>query len=407
MTESAHAVLLGGQSIGTLLQRGDVARFVFSDGYWNSYNRPVLGLWFEDNPRQSPQAALRLPPWFSNLLPEGPLREWIARDRGVNADRELQLLLRIGRDLPGAVEVIPDAGDASNLPSLGEAAIHQAGSVDSSSVWKFSLAGVSMKFSLLRDGSRLTIPGHDDFGDWIVKFPSSDYPLVPQNEYGIMTLASQVGIQVPEIDLVHRDSLPDLPGVVWPRDEVLAYAIRRFDRTAGGGRVHIEDFAQVRGWYANQRFSGSFETVAALSFRMRDHASLQEFIRRLTFNLLVGNGDAHLKNWSLIYNDGRVPVLSPAYDLMCTAAYFPTTEDFGLRFGRAKEFHRISRTAFAQLQDKLGVSDADVLDIVDSTIDAFFGAWAEGPPRELPGFVADYISLHAENMRRQIGKEWC
>ena len=105
MITAAHSVELKSKRIGTLLQRGDVARFVFNSDYWDDPERDVLGLWFEDNPRQSPQAALRLPSWFSNLLPEGPLRNWIAHDRGVSVDRELQLLLQIGQDLPGAVVV--------------------------------------------------------------------------------------------------------------------------------------------------------------------------------------------------------------------------------------------------------------------------------------------------------------
>ena len=62
MIEAAHPVLLHSKRIGTLLQRGDVARFVFAEGYWEDANRHVLGLAFENNPRNSPQAALRLPP---------------------------------------------------------------------------------------------------------------------------------------------------------------------------------------------------------------------------------------------------------------------------------------------------------------------------------------------------------
>lgn len=406
MTESAHAVLLGDLPIGTLLQRGDVARFIFSEDYWSSPNRGVLGLWFEDNPRQSPQAALRLPPWFSNLLPEGPLRQWIARDRGVSIDRELQLLLRIGEDLPGAVQVIQDAGDLGHIDSLDQdsslGAAYRAGG---SSPWKFSLAGVGMKFSMLREGDRLTVPGQNALGNWIVKFPDATFAQVPSNEFGTMKLAALVGIDVPDIELVHRDLLPDVPGVAWPRGEDYAFAIRRFDRTVGGGRIHIEDFAQVRGFYPDNRYSGSLETVAALAFRGRDHAALQEFVRRLTFNLLVGNGDAHLKNWSLIYPDGRVPTLSPAYDLVSTGPYdLGQPETLGLQFGRTRSFQRISRGAFQALQNTLQVADKDVLDIVDSTVDAFFTAWESGPPDELPAMVREWVEPHAKAMRRLISR---
>lgn len=337
MIEAVHAVLLQGNRIGSILQRGDVARFVFDPGYWDDPNRNVLGLWFEDDPRRSSKAALRLPPWFSNLLPEGTLREWIARDQGVSADRELQLLLRIGRDLPGAAEVV--ASDAVFDPDLlEEPNATTTPARDRNPRWKFSLAGVGLKFSLLKQNERLTIPASGELGDWIVKLPDARYPESPTNEFATMTLARAVGIDVPDVVLVHRDELPALPARAWPSSEELAFAIARFDRAPDGQRIHIEDLAQVRGFYDNAKYTGSFETVGALIYRNRDVDSLREFVRRLTFNVLIGNGDAHLKNWSLIYPDGRVPTLSPAYDLVSTAPYASPDEpdDFGLSFGGTK-----------------------------------------------------------------------
>lgn len=376
MIEASHAVLLKGRRVGSILQRGDVARFVFDSGYWENPNRNVLGLWFEDDPRRSPKAALRLPPWFSNLLPEGTLRDWIARDQGVSADRELQLLLRIGRDLPGAVEVV--ASDAAVDPQLlGEPQLPTAHEGRGRTQWKFSLAGVGLKFSLLKQNERLTLPASGELGDWIVKLPDAHYPDVPTNEFAAMNLAKATGIDVPEVALVHRDELPVLPARAWPSTEEVAFAIARFDRGSGGERIHIEDFAQVRGFYDTAKYTGSFETVGALTYRNYDRASLREFVRRLTFNLLIGNGDAHLKNWSLIYRDGRVPSLSPAYDLVSTGPYASPDEpdDFGLSFGGTKGMDRISRDAFRQFQLRLCVSAADVLDVVDDTLEKFEVAW--------------------------------
>ncbi|MDD4866758.1 MAG: type II toxin-antitoxin system HipA family toxin [Mycobacterium sp.] len=391
MIEAVHAVLLKGNRIGSILQRGDVARFVFEPGYWDDPNRHVLGLWFEDDPRRSPKAALRLPPWFSNLLPEGTLREWIARDQGVSAERELQLLLRIGRDLPGAVEVV--ASDTVFDPDLLKEPHRSATpEVGRNARWKFSLAGVGLKFSLLKQNERLTIPASDELGDWIVKLPDARYPDVPTNEFATMTLARAVGIDVPEVALVHRDELPVLPARAWPSSEKLAFAIARFDRIHDGQRIHIEDLAQVRGFYDNAKYTGSFETVGALIYRSRDLDSLQEFVRRLTFNVLIGNGDAHLKNWSLIYPDGRVPTLSPAYDLVSTAPYASPDEpdDFGLSFGGTKVMDRISRTTFRQFQDKLSLCGTDVLDVVDETVARFQTAWPDAR-RSFPTFVNHWI----------------
>lgn len=407
MIVAAHSVVLAGKRVGTLLQRGDVARFVFESDYWEDPERAVLGLWFENNPRQSPQAALRLPTWFSNLLPEGPLRNWIAHDRGVSVDRELQLLLQIGHDLPGAVVVstLDDVPDADEIglpvePSLSIGATQ--------SPWKFSLAGVGLKFSMLRTGDRLSIPAANELGDWIVKFPDAVYRDVPSNEYASMTLAREVGIDCPEIELIHRDELPPVPDVMWPGHENLAYSIARFDRTPNGGRIHIEDLAQVRGLYPNQKYEGSFETVGGLFYRGHDHRSLREFVRRLAFNLLIGNGDAHLKNWSLIYPDGRRPEISPAYDIVSTGGYYDaaTPDDLGLKFGGSKLPSRASRSDFERLQRLLHVDAEDVLDVVDETVERFRSAWL-GPTRELfPETARTWIDQNAvpvaDRLRRRI-----
>lgn len=403
MIVATHAVKLGGRRVGTILQRGDVARFVFEEGYWDDPERHVLGLWFEDNPRSSPQAALRLPPWFSNLLPEGPLRNWIAHDRGVSVDRELQLLLQIGHDLPGSVEVIT-AESQVDSEKIGSPSDASPILKNSASPWKFSLAGVGLKFSMLRHGDRLSIPATDELGDWIVKFPDAVYANVPTNEFAAMSLAREVGIDVPSIELLHRDSLPRVPDVMWPGSETLAYAIARFDRAPGGKRVHIEDLAQVRNIYPLDKYSGSFETVGGLIYRGEDSTSLREFVRRLTFNLLIGNGDAHLKNWSLIYHDGRRAQISPAYDIVSTAGYYDDTspDDLGLKFGGSKLPNRLSRDAFTRLQRLLGVGPADVLDVVDETLERFRDLW-EGESRErFPEVAREWIDRNSEHVARLL-----
>ncbi|MGQ0778449.1 MAG: HipA domain-containing protein [Pseudonocardiales bacterium] len=146
-------------------------------------------------------------------------------------------------------------------------------------------------------------------------------------------LSASAGITAPPVRLVHRDELDGLPPNVWPSREEWAYAVRRFDRTDDREPVHIEDLAQVRNVYPDYKYRGNYETVAALVYRGRDIAALREFARRLAFTVLISNGDAHLKNWSLIYPDGRIPRLAPAYDLVSTAFYLGNDEQLGLKFG--------------------------------------------------------------------------
>lgn len=386
LSENFYAVLLHGARIGTLCQKGDYTRFVMSNRYLDNPQRSVLGLRFEENLRAPYASALRLPKWFSNLLPEGPLREWIADDRGVSLDREMELLAQVGHDLPGAVQILRTEGPEDDWewqdPSAGGKA--HPGESEDASPWRFSLAGVALKFSMLSHGDRLTVPAAGELGDWLVKFPDYRHADVPRNEFAIMSLAASVGLDVPDVRLLHRDQLEGLPDRMWPNSEEWAYAVRRFDRTEDGNRtrIHIEDFAQVRDKYPQDKYMSSFETVAAIAYRKQDVDSLREAARRIAFSVAIGNGDGHLKNWSLIYRDGRTPSLSPVYDLVSTVPYVPgdEVEDLGLKFGGSKRFERVGLSGFARLERTLdrrfGISNAHLATVAADTARGVREHWA-------------------------------
>src|SRR5262249_33699679 len=146
---------------------------------------------------------------------------------------------------------------------------------------------------------------------------------VPENEFAMMHLAGEIGIPVPETQLIPLDRIGGLPdmGVLAGSQ---ALAVKRFDRTANGKRIHIEDFAQVYNIYPEQKYEGvSYANIAGMVWKLTGETGLTDFIRRLTFSIITGNGDMHLKNWSFLYADGRTPSLAPAYDLVSTIPYLP------------------------------------------------------------------------------------
>lgn len=377
LPERHYGVWLRDLRVGTLTQRGDHTRFAMAASYIDDPTRPVLGLVFEQDVGARYAAALRLPPWFSNLLPEGRLRDWIALERGVSAHREMELLAQVGHDLPGAVRIRPVRGEEISYDEDWSADAPEAPQPDTGAgMWRFSLAGVGLKFSMLAEHDRLTLPASGVGGDWIVKLPDRVYPDVPCNEFTMMSLAGAVGIDVPEVRMVHRDEVVGLPSGVWPDREEWAYAVRRFDRDDRRGLVHIEDLAQVRDIYPDDKYAGNFETVGALIYRGRDSASLREYARRLVFSILIANGDAHLKNWSLIYRDPRVPSLAPAYDLVSTRYYMGAEEGFGLKFGGTKRYERLRLSTFDRLERRIG-SDAGLADTGREVITATLSRWAD------------------------------
>ena len=404
LPERLHQVLLHGDPVGVLHQWGDYTRFVLDHDYWARPERPVLGLQFEDDPWQERASSMRLPVWFSNLLPEGLLREWVARDRGVSAQREMELLARLGSDLPGAVTVVPDTGIRPLQPPPVVETHVSTPPEGASGQWRSSLAGVGLKFSMLREGDRLTMPAGGSAGDWIVKMPDAVHEGVPLNEFSMMRWAAECGINVPEVRLVRRRELPELPERAWPLGEEVAYAIERFDRSPGGGVVHIEDLAQVRGFLPEDEYRGDLATVAALLYRGRDVESLREFARRVTFNSLIGNGDAHLKNWSLYYPDRVTPALAPVYDVVSTAPYLEPAhvEDSGLKFLGSRRFDEVQPQTFQRLQRRLGATGAALDDVSEATAAAVLAGSTAALEQLKPlQLVHDWLSASlGENLRR-------
>ena len=396
--ENGYGVWLHEQTfVGTLLQRGDHTTFALHESYADDPRRPVLGQVFEQDLDRVHSSALRLPPWFSNLLPEGVQRGWVARQRGVSDQREMELLAEVGRDLPGAVTVRPipadllhSRHDVTPVPPPAPAPER-----DGDPQGKFSLAGVQLKLSMVAAGDRLVLPLGGQRGDWIVKFPDANLPHLPVVEHATMELARRSGVDVPTIRLTSREELPDTPDTVWGAGEARAFAIERFDRTPDRGSVHIEDLAQVRGFYADRKYAGSYETLAALVHRGEDDASLRELVRRLAFNLLVNNADAHLKNFSLRYADPRRPVLSPAYDVVSTAPYPGYDEQMALSLAGTKDGDRLRLTHLDRLGVRAGLPAGELGAVAEQTLTAAVAAW--------PGVAEQHLADHPA-LRSAIGE---
>jgi serine/threonine-protein kinase HipA len=400
----ALEVLLHRQPIGRLtLLDGDRSIFSFTERYREQPDRPVLSLSFKDRFGQllteHRPYQTRLSPFFSNLLPEGQLRHYLAALAGVKPVRELFLLWALGRDLPGAVTVRA-AGERS-WPPTGEQGEQQEapGQEPRQGLLRFSLAGVQLKFSAVL-GARggLTIPAEGVGGGWIVKLPSAQFAGVPENEYTMLTLAQRVGIEVPEIALVAVDEIGNLPRGI-ERIGGQALAIRRFDRAADGAAIHIEDFAQVFGLYPEDKYARA--TMRNLAIVIGTECGLDdvaELIRRLTFNTLVGNADMHLKNWSLIYPDGRKARLAPAYDFVSTIPYLPD-DKAALKVSRSARFTDFSVDELTHLAEKARLPRHLVLETALATASRFLDIWSrEKKQLAMAPAVSNAIEQHLQRI---------
>ena len=299
--------------------------------------------------------------------------------------------------MPGALEILP----ADGVKPLGEnlsVSTNDGVTAEFEPALHFSLAGIQLKFSAVKDATGgLTIPADGVGGSWIVKLPSSKFQNVPEYEFAMMELARRVGICVPETALIPIKQISGLPsGINSVGDH--AFAIQRFDRAANGVRIHIEDFAQVFGVYPERKYErASYRNIAEVIWTETGEAGIVEFLRRLVFNILIGNADMHLKNWSLIYPDRHSPAVAPAYDFVATIAYLPD-DHLALTFVDSERFTSITSDQFERFAAKARLPTKLTLDTVHGTVARFAEAWRNPPGALIDNRLRTSIDQHLQSV---------
>ncbi|WP_158967345.1 type II toxin-antitoxin system HipA family toxin [Chachezhania sediminis] len=393
-------IFLNHHKIGTIVRTpGDFNAFSFDPAYRATGGYPILSLSFRaanGGLRKDPQPiAGALPAFFANLLPEDKLRDAMEKHHAgrVRSGNDFDLLAALGADLPGAVRALPGDGLAL-VPAKPAQTAPKA---------RFSLAGVQMKLSVMKNtgkGGGLTVPLGDGDGEYIAKFPSTAFPAVSENEFANLALAKAIGMEVPERELVTRDQFDGIPEEFETMTEGRVLLLRRFDRGPGGQRIHIEDFAQVFGIPPARKYEGAayHDIASALSIAISPLAAL-EFVRRLTLSVIMGNGDMHLKNWSLIYpGDGNAPALAPVYDLLSTIPYIPA-DDLALSLGGERAFKALTSARWKAFANRAKLPGPAVLKAVAETAQAVDAHWWDLPERALvPDAVLGRIDTRVRTM---------
>lgn len=374
--------------------------FTFDQSYLMDSKRPTLSLYLnqllarkEIPVNHSWHNNHHLHPIFSNLLPEGTLREHLAQELKIHPNNEFKLLGYLGHDLPGAIAAAPI--NENEIPQflLNNIPIKTIATFDTTpSLSKFSLAGVQMKFSMLKKQDRFTLANQKQLGDWIIKTPSFKHTAVPQNEFSAMTLAQLANVTIPEIALINISQLEGLSQFNIA-NEPYAYAIKRFDRNQNEC-IHMEDFAQVLNVYPYQKYDGGNYNNIGKILHQYSPKIIDQFIRRLIVNILLANGDAHLKNWSLIYPDQYSPTLSPAYDILSTHVYFPEEDKLALKLGKIKLWRQTSMEDFKIFAKKADIPWKIVEQTLVNTLERAKSLWPEAL-KDLP-----MIDQHKDTLRQ-------
>jgi len=276
-------------------------------------------------------------PFFSNLLPDDFARHRVARLLGVSEKNPFAILEIMGGECAGAISLypenqIPSPPKSKDYEVLDEQKLQQillmlsrrpllAGEKDI----RMSLAGAQDKLAVALVNDKIALTKGTSPTTHIIKPPISDVLDSVFNEYFCMVLAKRMNIPVASAEVRWAETTPYL-------------LIERYDRTADHHRLHQEDFCQALSIppelkYENEGGPSIKDCLDLIEqYSLRPAVDKTTFIHIIIFNYLIGNADAHAKNYSFLYQQRR-PQLAPAYDLLSTAVYPQVTQKMAMKIG--------------------------------------------------------------------------
>jgi serine/threonine-protein kinase HipA len=249
-----------------------------------------------------------LPAFFDNLVAEGWLARAQARALGIAPEDRFARLLTFGRDCPGAVSVT-DPRPASE-PNLEQGTRAEIAALTN----RASISGVQPKLFALRDGDMFRPAHTGERSTHIAKLPSGELADLIEIEYLTTVVA---GALLPDDQIVEVEVAP-IRGI-----EGASLLVRRFDRTPAGEKIHFEEFNQLLGRPSEAKYDGSYGEMA--KFILANQSTQREqdvdrLFRRVLVCILLGNNDAHSKNFGLLYTEAGFR-LAPFYDIVAAALY--------------------------------------------------------------------------------------
>ncbi len=339
-------VFKAGQRAATLTRTENGIEFRYLDEWLTAgYPEVATTLPVTDTPVVRVGGAL--PAYFAGLLPEGRRLGALRRAVKTSADDELTLLLAVGADAIGDVQVVPSGVEPSEVPA--RVGLEQIGNTRFADLLvelgiraqRAALPGVQDKTSAAMINLPVTRAGER----YILKLNPAEYPHLVENEAFFLDAARKSGLNVSPSDVVaDADGQPGL-------------LVRRFDRVTVDGAVRllaVEDGCQVLDRPPADKYLLGADRIFAGLARVCDAASLagRELVRALAFAYLAGNGDAHAKNFSVLQGVNGEWRVSPLYDVPSSYPYGDTTMALSIGGRSGGDF---GTTNFVELGERLGV----------------------------------------------------
>lgn len=409
-------VLLDGHTVGTLEStREDGVVFSYDRTWLSDPAAYALSISLPLREKAYPQG--RSLPFFAGLLPDGELRRRIADYLHVSETSPLRLLAALAGECAGTVSLVPEGGEAEDFPASDADDGYEE--LPPARLAEFFDRSDRIPLLAPRGGARLSLAGAQDKlplfardGRWfrprgpgptthILKPEPKAFPGLAHVEFLSLRIAASLGLAVPAARVMDFGR----PVLV----------VERFDRVAEADgsitRVHQEDACQALGIMPDRKYQADggpgFAELAALVRRScaNPAGDLERIVDAALFNFLLGNCDAHGKNFSFLHRGRRI-ALAPFYDLVATTFWEALDTKLSMRIGGEYRIERVDASAFAAFAAELGVKPAFVRERGERMTSLSGPAWtsvAELPESNAaPAVVA---SMEAGWMRRarQLG----
>jgi serine/threonine-protein kinase HipA len=341
-------------------KHGDMVFFYHEEYTNNPKNLPLS----QSLPLQScAYNAKQCRPFFSGILPEAHLRVAIARQLGISEKNDFALLTAIGGDCAGAITLLPSpstlitqkpdyrAIDKKALINLLQS-MHQRPMIAGEDGIRLSLAGAQDKLPIALIDGQIAIPINGAASTHILKPINRDFPSLIENEYFCLQLAQKIGLNVADSSL-HA------------ADEHRYLLIKRYDRIIQDNqvqRLHQEDFCQALSIIPEMKYQREGGPSLSACFKLLRQISsvpvidLKMLLQGVLFNLIIGNNDAHGKNFSLLYKDGQIR-LAPYYDLISTVFYPELSAKMAMKIGSKYDFKLLFPRHLTQMSEEIGLSN--------------------------------------------------
>ncbi len=408
-----------GEIVGALtIDRHGEMGFAYAPNWLVDAEKPALS--FSLPKRDESFSRRECRPFFEGLLPEESQRIAVAGALGVSHSNEFKLLNELGGEVAGALTLWPEgeappapAGVQQNAPLGDNALVELLNELPKRPYLagreglRLSLAGAQSKIPVVLVNGEIALPAPGEATSHILKPPIERFAGATENEAFAMQLAKKIGLSVADVEIRRAGNRSFL-------------LVERYDRIRGGDsvlrRLHQEDFCQALGFTSDRKYAADGGPVFRDCFELLRRAASRPAVEVLKlfdaaiFNLIIGNADAHAKNFSLLYRENGAIELAPLYDLLSTVYYSELSPRLAMKIAKRHTLEELKSSDWEKFADETGLAlrfirtrAKELASAVSQSIDETkVETLDSAPDKKVVEEIAKLITARASSLRQRV-----